>query len=138
MKHIWKDEDITKILKEMAKAVPEKTVFQRVWFKVEERLDSRRYHSHMVWHPWLHPVRWVAAAACLCLAFTGVLYQHDIADKNDMAAYLMSAPDPVATVTVDPGMVHVSVLISEPANKAPDVFRDQNPFNPLAGDEIFL
>ena len=136
MNNNWNDEDITKALKDMANTEPDSTVFQRVWFKVEERLASGHHHA-IVWHPWLHPVRWVVAAASLCLAFSGFLYHGYTIGQNDMASYLLSRPDPVATVTAEPG-VRVPILLKEPSNKSIDILAVQENMNPLAGVEIFL
>ncbi len=138
MRPVWKDEDIAKALRKMGKSGPDAAVSERVWFKLEDRILSRRKHFSFVWRPWVHPVRWVAAAACLCMTFTGVLYHQDSVDKNDLAAFLMTVSDPAVNVTRDPGVVHVSVLMSEPADKAPDVLKDQGRIDPLGDDEIFL
>ena len=72
MKRLWKTQDIEKALRQMAKANPPEGSFDRVWYKLEDRLGSRKVHSwrHIIWKPWGHPVRWVAVA-CLCLGLTG-------------------------------------------------------------------
>lgn len=141
MKRVWKEQDINKALKQMAKAPVDRTVFDRAWFKLEDRIISRkkRVWQHIVWKPWVHPVRWVALA-CLCLGFTGLIYnQHAINETNDTASYLMSVSNPTANITHDLGMVNVSVLLSGPSNSASDIFKsDDEHTDVLSGDEILL
>ena len=141
MKSLWKDENITKALKKMAKAAPEEMVFNRVWFKIEDRLTvpKRHFWSRIVWRPWSHPVRWVAMAACLCVGFTGTFYHLDTNDKNDMVSYMMSVSNAGANVTRDSGLVNVSVLLSEPSTSTAGLLtNDDDHSDVLAGDEILL
>ncbi len=141
MKHNWKDEDISKALKKMAEGAPEEIIFDRVWFKIEDRLAAPKKHfwNHIIWRPWGHPVRWVAMAACLCIGFTGAFYHIDTNDKNDMASYLMSISEAGTNVTRDLGLVNVSVLLSEPSTSTADLLtNDDDHSDVLAGDEILL
>jgi hypothetical protein len=141
MKSLWKDENITEALKEMAKAAPEEVVFDRVWFKIEDRLAApkKRFWNHIIWRPWGHPVRWVAAAACFCLTLTGTFYHLDTNDKNDMVSYMMSVSNAGANVTRDSGLVNVSVLLSEPSTSTAGLLtNDDDHSDVLAGDEILL
>jgi hypothetical protein len=141
MRHIWKEQDITKALKQMAKTHPDEVVFERAWFKLEDRLNSRKKHfwQGFVWKPWSHPVRWLAAA-CLCLGFTGILYnQASNSDYSDTASYLMSVSNLTANLTHDSGVVNVSVLLSGPSNSVVDLLKaDDESKDILSGDEILL
>jgi hypothetical protein len=141
MKRNMKIQDIDKTLKQMAKAVPEEAVFERVWYKLEDRIQSRTNHfwQHVIWKPWGHPVRWVAAA-CLCLTLSSTLYIQNMNKENkDMAEYLMSISNPAANVTRDLGVVNVSVLLSGPSANGLELMKaDDEHSNILPGDEIFL
>src|SRR5579859_6287629 len=113
----WKEQDINKALRKMAKAPPEPEFFERVWFKLEEKITSRQqpFWGSIVWKPWGHPVRWVAAMACLTLAFTGFLYNRSIVDQQEMASYVITVSNPTENLTKDLGVVKVSKLLSEPS-----------------------
>ena len=139
MRKTLKDEEITKILKKMGKTPVDGMAYDRVWFKVEERLEKREkgFLNNIVWRPWGHPIRWVAAVACLMLAFSGFLTHVDIGEKNDMANYLINVSNTPENVTQDPGIVKVSILLSEPSSSAPNMSVD-NHADPLSADEIFL
>lgn len=141
MKRTMKEQDITKILRQMAKAAPDGGVFNRAWYKVEERIAARANAGrHIVWRPWGHPVRWVAAA-CLCLALTGTLYHQVSSDDNQaVAEYLLSVSNPTAGVERDLGVVKLSVLLTGPSTSAASFLKDADDehSNVLAGDEIFL
>lgn len=141
MKRLWKTQDIEKALRQMAKANPPEGSFDRVWYKLEDRLGSRKVHSwrHIIWKPWGHPVRWVAVA-CLCLGLTGVFY-NGVSNSNDRdaASFIMSVSNPTANVTHDLGMVNVSVLLSGPSTNRVEVLKaDDEHSDILSGDEIFL
>lgn len=141
MKRVWNDQEITKVLRQLTKAVPERTVFDRIWFNIEERLASRKKHlwKHIIWKPFSHPASWVAAA-CLCLAFTGTLYrQITINNNEEMAAYMMSVSTSTSNMPRDLGMVNVSVLLSGPSTSAVDFNKtDDEHSDILAGDDILL
>jgi hypothetical protein len=139
MRNIWNDEDITKALKKMAEAPQTKPNFDQTWFKIEERLEARKNHiwNHITWKPWGHPVRWVAAAACLCVLYSGVAYHQYSVDQSEMGGYLMSVADPTANVAKELGVEKVSVLLSEASTPVPDVKVDDR-LEPIAADEILL
>jgi hypothetical protein len=141
MKQNLKKQDIEKALRQMAKAAPEEAVFDRVWYKLEDRINSKSEHfwHHLIWKPWGHPVRWVAAA-CLCLGLTGVLYNvNSNANDKDAASFIMSVSNPTANVTHDLGMVNVSVLLSGPSTNGVELLKtDDEHSDILAGDEILL
>jgi hypothetical protein len=71
------------------------------------------------------------------LAFSGFLTHVDIGEKNDMANYLINVSNTPENVTQDPGIVKVSILLSEPSSSAPNMSVD-NHADPLSADEIFL
>lgn len=121
MKHSWKDEDITKALRNMAKAPVENVVFERVWFKIEERLspDRKRWWHSFVWRPWSHPVRWVAVVACLTFIFSGALYQQykwGIKEQADLACYMLSVSNPTANDAKESEVIKVSSLMLDTSN----------------------
>lgn len=137
-----KDKEITKALKQMAKTGPEEVVFQRVWFKLEEKIASReKPRRQVIWRPWGHPAGWVAAA-CLFLVFTGALYHQSLVlDNEDMVDYMMSISNSTSSdnVTRDLGLVNVSVLLSGPSVSNAELLKaDDEHSDILAGDEIFL
>lgn len=136
MRNNWNDEDITKALKQMGEVSKAKPAFDQTWYKIEEKLTARKEH-HLVWKPMGHPVRWVMATACLCIASTGLIYHQNSVDQSDMDSYLISVANPTANVTKDLGVEKVSVLLSETASPAPDVKVDDH-FEPIAADEILL
>ncbi len=142
MRKILKDEDITKILKKMGKIPVDGITYDRVWFKLEERLEKREksFLDNVVWRPWGHPIRWVAAAACLLVTFTGVLYNQKIVEQADLAAYVETVSNPTANVTKDLGIVHVSALITE--GPSPSVheafFSEGDHTDSLLNDELSL
>ena len=136
------EKDITKALKQMAKAKPEDIVFQRVWFKLEDRIAARvKPRRQVIWKPWGHPAGWLAAA-CLFLTFTGALYQRaTVLDNEDMVSYMKSVSDSTSTanVTRDLGLVNVSVLLSGPSASTAGLLKNDDEHSDiLAGDEIFL
>ncbi len=138
MRHTLKEQDITKALQKMAKASPEPEVFERTWFKIEEKIASRGKHfwSEIIWRPWGHPVRWVAAMACLAVAFTGFLYNRSIVDQQEMASYVISVSSP-ENITKDLGMVKVSKLLSDPSSGMANLFEDVH-IDPAPEDQILL
>ncbi len=140
MRRIWKDEDITKALKNMAKTSTEEAVFERAWFKIEDKLTARKKHvwDHFVWRPLGHPVRWVALAACLCLSLTGIFYYQNSVEQTEMASYLISVSNPTANVTREQlGFVKVPVLLTEPSVSVPDIKVGEH-LAPIAADEELL
>lgn len=139
MRHAWKEQDINKALVKMGKASPEPEVFERAWFKIEEKAASRGNHfwTSIVWRPWGHPVRWVAAMACLAVAFTGFLYNRSIVDQQEMGSYVMSVSNPTENITKDLGMVKVSKLLSEPSATVANLFEDVH-VDPAPEDQILL
>jgi len=142
MKTIWNDEDITRVLKESAQTRPDEAVFERAWFKIEDRLTASKRHfwSHIVWKPWSHPVRWVAMAACLCLVLTGTISHFNTIgemENVEMGSYLMNISNPIDAISNDQNVVKVSTLLSEPSSAAPDM-SDEVKIDSLASDEIFL
>jgi hypothetical protein len=138
MKNTWNDQDITKALKKMAETKPQAS-FDHVWFKIEEKLEARHHHAwnNIVWKPWGHPVRWVMAAACLCVAFTGVTYHQNVVDQTDMGSYLMSVANPTENVTKDLGVTKVSILLTDSSKPTPEVKVDDH-LDAIAADEILL
>ncbi len=141
MKKIWKKQDVEKILRQMAKTTPEETVFDRVWYKLEDSINSKKEHfwQHVIWKPWGHPVRWVAVA-CLCMGLTGVVYNGiSTANDKDVASFIMSVSNPTENVTHDLGTVNVSVLLSGPSTNGVELLKtDDEHSNILSGDEILL
>ena len=137
MKH-WKEQDITKALQKMAKASPEPEVFERSWFKIEEKINSRGQglFGSIVWRPWGHPVRLVAVMTCLVI--TGFLYDRHVTDQQEMGSYVLSISDPAENITKDMGMVKVSKLLSEPSSSAvADLFEDFH-VDPAPEDQVLL
>lgn len=139
MKTIWTDEDITKALKKMAEVSNSRPSFDQSWLKIEAKLTKRKNHSwnHLVWKPWGHPIRWVMAAACLCVVSTGIVYHQNSVDQSDMDSYLISVSNPTANVTKDLEIENVSVLLSEPSSPVPEVKVDDH-LEPIAADAILL
>ena len=139
MKREWQDEDISKALKNLSRTDPAPSVYNHAWFKIEDRVAQRRrpFLQSIVWKPWSHPIRWVAAAACLFVAFSGLLYDGNSVDQTELGGYLINISNTPESVTSDPGLVHVSVLLSEPSSSLPDM-TVENHADPLAADEIFL
>jgi hypothetical protein len=137
MKNQWNDENISKILK--AGRDNSQPAFDPTWFKIEERLEARKNHfwNNLVWKPWGHPVRWVVAAACLCVASTGAIYHQNSVDQSETDAFLFSVANPTANVTKNLGVAKVSVLLSETSRPATDIKVDDH-FEPIAADEILL
>jgi hypothetical protein len=141
MRRVWKDEDITKILKKMDKTPVDRSVYDRVWFKVEERIErrNRSFLNNIVWRPWIHPIRWVAAAACLVVTFTSVLYHQNALDQADLASYVETVSNPTANVTNDIGIVHVSSLISgAPSSPLQEALFFDESSDSLSNDELAL
>lgn len=138
MKREWQEEDITKALKNLARTEPARSAYDHAWFKIEDKIARRQKHllPSVVWRPWGHPIRWVAAAACLCVAFSGLLYHQDSVDQTELGGYLINVSNTPESVTSDPGLVHVSVLLSEPSSSLDMTV--ENHADPLAADEIFL
>ncbi len=139
MKHEWQDGEISKVLRDLSRPEPAPQTYDHVWFKIEDKIAQRQRHflDSVVWKPWGHPIRWVAAAACLFVTFSGLIYHQDSVDQNELGAYLISVSNTAESVTRDPGLVKVSVLLSEPSSSAPDM-TVENHADPLSGDEIFL
>jgi hypothetical protein len=138
MKPEWKDEDIARVLGEMGKARPGEAVLEQVGSRIRDRIESRTGHRrHLAWRPWGHPVRWVAAAFFLSLAFAGVFQHEEAVDANETASYLMSVSDPAEGIPGDLGLVHVSILLSGPA-VGPGIKAADDHMDILAGDEILL
>lgn len=139
MKHHWKNQDIEKALAQMGKSAPEEAAFDRAWFKIEDRIHSRGKHlwQHIVWKPWVHPVRWVALAACFCVVVTGVLVQQQTTENNEVASFLINVSNPMETISRDQNIVKVSALLSDPSPSVPDM-SDEVHIDSLATDEIFL
>lgn len=137
MKQNFKIQDIERALIQMRKQAPEAPVFQRVWYKIEDRINSRTHPQHIVWKPWGHPVRWVALAACFCVAVTGVLVQQQTDENNEVASFLVNVSNPMATITHDQNIVKVSALLSDSPSSVPDM-SDEVHIDSLATDEIFL
>ena len=71
MKKNWKDEDIDKGLEDKwPKATPEEIVFDRVWFKIEDRLAAPKKHF---WNISFGGPGGIRCAGLLWLAFAWVL-----------------------------------------------------------------
>jgi len=130
-----------KELGRMGRLSPPNEVFNRVWFKVEDRLANRKKHfwNSIVWRPWAHPVGWVALSACLGVALTGVSYERNQADNNEMASYLLTISNPADYLAHDDNVVNVSKLLTEPSPVITAILSsDEEQVNVLPGDEIFL
>jgi hypothetical protein len=140
MRRVWNEQDITKALKKMGKLSVNPEVFERAWFKIEERIAAKGKHfwTPIIWKPWSHPVRWVAATACLCIAFTAFLYQRNMIDQTEMESYVISVSNPTENVTKDLGIVRVSRLLSEPSASVADLMIDDVHVDPLPEDQILL
>ena len=139
MKREWKEEDITKALKKMPKVHTDDEVFERAWFKIEQRLfPAGGQQRHLfVWRPWLHPVRWVVAA-CLCLALAAGLHYRSQLDQADLAVFIESIADPAEEVTADEEIVRASVLLTDQSSfSTVETFLPDNEewSQPLLGDE---
>lgn len=139
MKNQWNEKNITKALKAVGQVSTKAPLFDQTWFKIEERLEARknRFWNHIVWKPWSHPVRWVMAAACLCIASTGVVYHQNMVDQSETDSFVVSVADPTANVMTDLGVTKVSVLLSETSQPAPDVKVDDH-LEPISAEEILL
>jgi hypothetical protein len=135
----WKDEDITKAIQEMAKTSAKAVSYDHVWYKIEDKLAARKngVWNNLTWKPWGHPVRWVMAAACLCLALTGVFYHEDNVEQSELASYVISVSDPTANVSQDSGMLRVSSLLSDPSSTDADMTVDDS-LDSIAADEVLL
>ena len=144
MRHAWKDEDITKVLGIMSKASTENVVFDRVWFKIEKRLSpgAGQWRHSFVWRPWVHPVRWVAAVACLALVFSGAFYkqyQWSNEDRADLVCYMLSVSNPTANDANESDVIKVSTLMLETSNTATqDAFLDGDRNDSLTNNGLFL
>lgn len=139
MKKILKTQNIERALAKMGKTAPDEAVFDRAWYKIEDRINARTKHvwQHIVWKPLVHPVRWVALAACFCAVVTGTLYQQDRTENNEVASFLINVSNPMATITRDQNIVKVSALLSDSGPSVPDMSDDVH-IDSLATDEIFL
>jgi hypothetical protein len=140
MKRSSKERDILKILTETAGAAPEDAVFDRVWNRLEDRLASRAGYvgRRLAWRPWAHPVRWVMAA-CLCLALTGIFYrQASINDSQEVAEYLLSISNPMASDGHDPVEVDVPVLLSGPSIPGVGLLKTEDDRSDVLGEDGIL
>ncbi len=142
MRQIWKDEDITKAIQKMAKASAKEVSYDHVWYKIEDKLVARKNHvwNHLTWKPLGHPVRWVMAAACLCLSLTGVFYHNNTveqSEQSELASYVISVSNPTANVSQDSGMLRVSSLLSDPSSVDADMTVDDS-LDSIAADEVLL
>ena len=139
MTRLWKDEDISKVLRNPPRSAHSVEVFERVWFKVEGKIAARNRHflDQFVWRPFGHPIRWVAVAAGLFLAVGGLKYHLDSVDEAELGSYLVSVSETSENVIRDPGIVRGSLLLAEPSNPAPDLLVGDHP-DPLGVDEMFL
>jgi len=137
MKKNFKIQDIERALFQLKKDTPEEAVFERVWYKLEDRINSRTHPHHVIWKPWGHPVRWVALAACFCVAVTGAFVQQQTNENNEVASFLVNVSNPMATITRDQNIVKVSALLSDSPSSVPDM-SDEVRIDSLASDEIFL
>ncbi len=142
MKTQWEDKDISRVLKGLAEADPEGAWADRAWTRIENHLIEAKNHQpiHRVWRPWGHPIRWVAAAGFLFMAFTGVYYQsnqREARENTELASYLVGGLNPMENITRDQNDIKVSALLSEPSSASP-VYSDEFHSESLAGDEIFL
>src|SRR5690348_4564586 len=113
MKRNLKIQDVERALAQLTKDVPEDAVIERAWYKLEDRINSRTlpFWKNIIWKPWGHPVRWVALAACFCVAVTGALYQQQVVEKNEIASFLVNVSNPMETISRDQNIVKVSALL---------------------------
>jgi hypothetical protein len=139
MRRKWNEADITKALKKMAEVSALETSVDQTWFKIEEKLSSRknRFWNRIVWKPWSHPIRWVMIPACLCLVVTGAAYHSSLVDQSDMDSYLISISNPTENIGKDLGVVNVSVLLGESPSSAPEAKVDDH-LDSIAADDILL
>lgn len=141
MNREWNEEEISRALRNSSAPRPEPVAFDRVWFKIEERLTDRQrsWWHHFVWRPWGHPIRWVMVAGCLSVVFSGALYHSNSVERVELGSYVMSLSNPTAGVVNDLGIVKETALLkgSNRAESRSDLLdEDQN--DPLSGDELFL
>ncbi len=104
--------------------------FEKVWFKIEDRLNDRKKHfwNTWAWKPQAHPGSWAAMAACLCVILTGFQYQLQQADNRDLDSYLISISEPTTNLTREPDGINVTSLLDEPLTSASDVLlTDETP-----------
>ena len=139
MDHKLKEINLTETFRKMGRAPVDPQVFNRAWFKVEERIAARQRPllGHLVWKPWGHPIRWAAAAVLLFAAYSGALY-NNLQEQDNLGEYVETISNPIDNLTKDTGIVHLSPLISE----APAPFRelllsDENADN-LANDDLSI
>ena len=116
-----KEINLTETLREMGQTPVDPVVFDRAWFKVEERIAARQrpFLGHLIWRPWGHPIRWAAAAMLMFAVYSGVLYDN-LQDQDNLGEYVETISNPTVNLAKDPGIVRVSPLTSE----APSPFRE--------------
>ena len=136
----WNDENITKALKDLPQAPQGGFEADRLWLKLETRILERGKPRWKwgTWRPWGHPVRWVAAAACLFIAFSGILTHQRSLEREDMASYLLSVSNPTEDLEKDPGVVQSSELLTAPLVVSVDWIFEENASDSLAVDDVFL
>jgi hypothetical protein len=115
MGNSWKDEQISRELKKMEQLSAENLLFERVFFKIENRIENRQKHfwSSITWRPWAHVGGWMAFAACFCLTVTGVLYQQNKADNADMDTYMFTISNPTVNVNHEMDGIKVPFLLTD-------------------------
>jgi hypothetical protein len=115
MRSTWKNEQISRELKKMDPPSAENLLFDRVFFKIENRIEKRQKHfwSSLAWKPWAHAGGWMALAACFCVTITGVLYQQNKADNADMDSYMFTISNPTANVSQDMDGIKVPILLTD-------------------------
>lgn len=124
MSNTWEDKQISHELKKMGQASTENSLFERVLFKIETRLENRKKHfwNSITWKPWAHPGGWAALAACLCVSVTGALYHQNQVDNNDLDSYLITISNPTANTIPDPDGIKVPILLTEElTTQGPDI-----------------
>jgi hypothetical protein len=111
----WKDGQISHELKKMGQASAENALFDRVLFRIETRLESRKKHfwNSITWKPWAHPGSWMAIAACFCVTVTGALYHLKQTENADLDTYMINLSNPTANVNQEMDGIKVPILLSD-------------------------
>jgi len=115
MRKTWKDEQISRELKKMGRVSAETALFDRVMFKIEDRIEKRQKHfwNSTTWRPWAHVGGWMAFATCFCVALTGVLYHQNKADNADMDSYMFAISNPTVSETHEMDGIKVPFLLTD-------------------------
>ena len=133
------EDKITQALRDLGKTPVDPAVYDRAWFKVEEKIFARQKPllGHLVWRPWGHPIRWAAAAALMFVVYSGVLYDN-YQTQDNLGDFVETVSQPTANLAKDPGIVHVSSLMSDgPSGFREMLFSDEDN-DSLSNDDLSL